>query len=84
MRKETRLENGRFSGIICLLYLNEVGSSFLAADIILLLRCLEGKKLFGDTKVALQDGVLHTSLSCPLNFILVNANITNHQLCPTR
>lgn len=54
---------------------NEVCSSLLTADVILLLRCLEGKKLFGDPKVALQDSLLHTRFPRPLHLILVNENI---------
>lgn len=56
-------------------HLNEVCSSLLAADVILLLWGLEGKQLFGDSKVALQDRLLHSSFPCPLHFVLANENI---------
>lgn len=54
------------------LYLYKVGSSLLAANVVLLLWCLESKELFGDSKVTLQDRLLHASLSRPLHLILIN------------
>lgn len=58
-----------------MLYLDEICSPFFTANVIFLLLCLECQQLFCDTKVALQDRLLHTSLSCPFNLILVNVNI---------
>lgn len=58
-----------------MLYLDEICSPLFTANVIFLLLCLECQQLFCDTKVALQDRLLHTSLSCPFNLILVNVNI---------
>lgn len=58
-----------------MLYLDEIRSPFFTANVIFLFLCLECQQLFCDTKVALQDRLLHTGLSCPFNLILVNVNI---------
>lgn len=58
-----------------MLYLDEICSPLFTANVIFLLLCLECQQLFCDTKVALQDRLLHTSLSCPFNLILVNVNV---------
>lgn len=59
-----------------LFHLYKISSSFLTANVILLLWCLEGQKLFGNPEVTLQDGLLHTGLPCPLDLILVHETCT--------
>ena len=58
-------------------YLDEVGASLLTADVELLLWRLECQQLLGDADVALQDGLLHPGLTCPLHLVLAIHTLIN-------
>lgn len=59
-------------------YLDEVGPSILTADVVLLLWCLEGQQLLGNSDVSLQDGLLNARLPCPLHLILGHTHAETH------
>lgn len=61
-------------------YLDEVGASLLAADVVLLLGRLKGQQLLGDTQVALQDGLLYPRLPAPLHLILESTGGTQQRI----